>query len=136
MSDGETFKAGQRCAQACSFRQLLWCRGCSIALQEGHWAAIQVEVASRGLGLKLYFHNKGIAFIRFLVMMNKITPLKRCIYSHGIFSFYVSFLHPCHCCHHRVCLGKIRAWGRWVLPPFCPLGARWKSVWAWEGSWE
>lgn len=77
MSDGETFKAGQRCAQACSFRQLLWCKGCSIALQEGHWAAIQVEVASRGLGLELYFHNKGIAFIRFLVMMNQITPLKR-----------------------------------------------------------
>lgn len=36
-----------------------------------------MEVASRGLGLELHFHNKGVAFIRFLVMMNKITPLKR-----------------------------------------------------------
>ena len=77
MGDGETFKAGERCAQICSFRQLLWCRVCSVALQEGHWAAIQVGVASRGLGLELYFHNKGVAFVRLLVRMNKITTFKR-----------------------------------------------------------
>lgn len=71
MGDGETFKARERCVQICSFRQLLWYRGCSIALQEGHWAAIQVGVAS------MYFHNKGVAFIRLLVMMNKITTFKR-----------------------------------------------------------
>lgn len=37
--------------------------------------------------------------------------------------------HHCHHHYHRVCLGKIRAWG---APTILPLGRRWRGVWARE----
>lgn len=38
--------------------------GLQEALQERLWAAIQAHAVLRGLGLELYLHNKGVAFIR------------------------------------------------------------------------
>lgn len=51
------FEAVERSEMSRSFRQLLWCGGCRIALQERLWAALPVEETSRELGLELCMHN-------------------------------------------------------------------------------